>query len=1008
MQMPIRPALPVPLVSAIVVAGLLLAAIAQATPFDIDKWTEGPAVGTLEWGITQANASPDQEHSLLFAQSLASRALLLTSALPSIDVGSAGKLELQAGSAPGFSLVKNDPDDEFDILHVVSGQASIIELDISGGDFRIDQDAKLAFQYEEAFEIEDDILGDGKLIKQGAGQLTLSGINAYTGGSDVLEGELLGDTLSLQGDIDLAQDTGLIFEFSNTDSDSSTKLYAGVITGAGKLYKRGDGTLQISGDASHTGGTQIEQGKLVASAADLSGAVEVHSGATFQLHQGLDGEYADAISGAGGVRKSGAGTLTLSGANSFTGGLAVADDVVVGSTSSIPGDVELVTATSQLTFDQTVAGTHAGDITGLGQLLKSGAGTLTLTGSSSYSGGTTITTGTLRGDSVSLQGVITVQGGALLELSHTSNQTFSGTTAGTGGLVKSGAGTLTLNNTLGHTGETRIDEGTLQLQVDLPGPLDIEPGGRLLSGQTIGGELVVDGRVAVPGKGTLSVGGNATFGAGAWYELTVDAAGNSSAIAVTGTATLNGGSLFVEIEPGDYSAPGQTYTILSSASLSPVVDFAVPTPPDPAAHAFASLTPGTAGNAVTLTVEENTNAAESYARTPNQRATAVALDELLLSGAGQSDIDAIRFSRIALRVSEVPDWLNALAADTLSSFANTRLSNARHFARALTRRFTATRFERGQAPPRRRTTATSSVSAGSEPLSFEPARGERGLGGWLEPFGVFSDLDGEGRASSLSTRVYGVTSGGDYRLLFPDSRSLRLGVGVGYTRSSVRSTADRMLGWGHTYQSALYAAFAAPRFHVGLAGRYAYSDLWSKRSIRFGDIDTNALGRFSGHEGSGLFEAGLHLGDPRVALFHPTAGLLYTHLTQQAFAETGAGSLSLEIGAMEIDSVVTTLGTRIARVMTLQGDYGVEPELRLAWNHEFGDRGRPVRARFSGAVAGGRFANAGSERRRDDFTLGFGYVMRIGDIPLLSTHYDVRLSQAETEHSISLGLYLHW
>jgi len=106
-----------------------------------------------------------------------------------------------------------------------------------------------------------------------------------------------------------------------------------------------------------------------------------------------------------------------------------------------------------------------------GKLTKLGSGTLTLTASSTYSGGTTITAGTLQlgdgtsGKDGSLLGNIT--NNAALVCNVFGNQTVGGAISGTGTLTKYGAGTLTISGANSYTGETKINAGTLRLSASL-------------------------------------------------------------------------------------------------------------------------------------------------------------------------------------------------------------------------------------------------------------------------------------------------------------------------------------------------------------------------------------------------------------------------------------------------------------------------------------------------------------------------------------------------------------
>ena len=110
------------------------------------------------------------------------------------------------------------------------------------------------------------------------------------------------------------------------------------------------------------------------------------------------------------------------------------------------------------------SGTYAGAISGVGALLKSNGGTLTLTGINTYSGGTTIQSGRLRVNANSLPDTNMVVNNSELEFNQIDSGNFAGVISGSGEVIKTGTGTLTLSNGLNsYAGDTLIEEGALTL-----------------------------------------------------------------------------------------------------------------------------------------------------------------------------------------------------------------------------------------------------------------------------------------------------------------------------------------------------------------------------------------------------------------------------------------------------------------------------------------------------------------------------------------------------------------
>jgi autotransporter-associated beta strand protein len=369
------------------------------------------------------------------------------------------------------------------------------------------------------------ISGSVALVETGSGTITLSGTNTYTGSTNISSG-----TLTLTGASAASPSSSFIFgggqvlygsaatakaiDLSTHSSTSAnqgfninTSSYAvnfstGLTSSGGDLLKLGSGTLNMSGASVYTGYTNVSAGTLNVFALNgLPSATNVYISGTLGLST-----YSESV----------AGVNLISG--SITGTTAVLTDASTFNLAS--GSVSAGLASA--------AGTSQG-------LLKSGTGTVTLTGGDTYAGTVNISGGTLYFNGTSAfspnTSSVLFSGGTLeysagynadssAIFSTAPNQSFSfntnsqnvsfanGLNSFGGSLTKSGAGTLALNGSSTYSGPTTINAGTLKLGVANA----INPA----SGLAMGG-------------GTLDLGGNS--------------AGFSSLNGSSGSITNSGSSL---------------------------------------------------------------------------------------------------------------------------------------------------------------------------------------------------------------------------------------------------------------------------------------------------------------------------------------------------------------------------------------------------------------------------------------------------------------------------------
>ncbi|EDV6996824.1 AIDA autotransporter-like protein ShdA, partial [Salmonella enterica subsp. enterica serovar Worthington] len=261
------------------------------------------------------------------------------------------------------------------------------------------------------------ISGSGQVVKSGDKTLTLSGANSYTGGTTISGGTLVANDVNALGTGDVTDNATLAL---NAVGD-----FNNAIGGSGKVEKSGDDTLTLSGSNTYTGGTLINGGTLVASNVEALGTGDVTDDATLELNTG--GDFDNAISGSGQVVKSGDETLTLSGSNTYTGGTLISSGTLVANDVNALGTGDV---TDNAVLELNTGGDFINSIGGTGRVEKSGDETLTLSGSNTYTGGTTINDGTLVATSVDALGSGDVTDNATLELNTGGD--FANNIGGTG------------------------------------------------------------------------------------------------------------------------------------------------------------------------------------------------------------------------------------------------------------------------------------------------------------------------------------------------------------------------------------------------------------------------------------------------------------------------------------------------------------------------------------------------------------------------------------------------
>ncbi len=495
------------------------------------------------------------------------------------------------------------------------------------------------------------LTGNFDFTKQDAGTLTLNSASTRSSGATIVAGGELqlgstsalgttGTTLTLgAATLDLATNTS-INAYNTTVTGSATILSDRSTAGSGITHTLG--TLAIGANT-----LSVASGSNVSANTAFGltfGATTLNGSAIFDVANngtGIGTLTLGAVGESGGARaltKQGAGTLVMTGTNTYTGGTTLsAGTLTVNSGAALAGGTGSLTVNSgtlnlnnaaqtvgtfsgaggtvnlgaghTLTVTQGADATYAGTIAGSGALVKDGANTLTLSGSNSYTGATTISLGTLKlgaaggatntplgttaaGTTVSSGGALDLNGftlgtaealtlngtgvgstgaltnsgaaasysgavtlGAASSIGGTGNISLGGALSGSAALTKADANTLTLSgNSSGFTGALNINQGTV-VATTSNNALGTGTAGTTVAS---GAMLALQGGVSVA-NGTLSLAGTGVGSAGALTNNSGNNTWNNS-ITLTGAASIGtqGGILTIGATSPGFAPSGDT------------------------------------------------------------------------------------------------------------------------------------------------------------------------------------------------------------------------------------------------------------------------------------------------------------------------------------------------------------------------------------------------------------------------------------------------------------------
>jgi len=863
-----------------------------------------------------------------------------------VRINNAGTAEVSTLGEVGMNLVLGQTFFDTGNLRVVTGGNLAI-----GGQIRVGDDGVGSILINGTGVLtsgsgvigrQDDGLGDVTLRDDGTWSLTGNLTVAESGGSPDGGGSLrVVDTANVivGNNMVIGDNVGSMGDVVTRDSAATPQISIGNNLAVGRA---GTGQLNILDDST------VDVTNDVRIGADSTGVGEVN------VRFGLF-----AVGGFIAVGVNGEGTLNIR-----DGGLVFANNSAIAVFAGSDGEVRVQGPGSTFNISGTllVGGGPPGVPGGDGRLRIEDNGTVNATSTTVFAPGFLIVDSTY-----TLNSALTFDGGTLRFVDDTdfindatlaalgvvvdsldTTSTISGMFSGPGELSKVGTGTVFLTNTNTYTGNTNIFEGALIVNGSTTSPFTRVAPGALLGGTgTIVGDVGSRGIVSPgpgplgEGTGTLTVGvtpsGFASyFNDGGTFRAEIgglNAGVNADLLSVVGETNINGGTKEIIRVGGFDPSPGDRVTIIDSSQiLSGTFDTLVPIGWVGLIQPFDAYTEFTAD-----IVFELSATFESQGITRNQICVGENLDDAALS----SDPDAIELVTLIgnLPVADLPAAFDLLAPEELASIYEIGFSHALLQGVNFQRRLSDIRAGATGYCALEAAAPSVTESSGGKGTDGKVVLTDKNVGPVVEVcpdkrWGTFGT--GYGQTISVgqedpNARGYeidsgGFTTGADYRI----GSHFAVGIGGGFARSRAELVNEGHVDVGTGY-AGVYASVFGGGFYLDAAANAGWADYDIER-FALGGVETGVT---NGAEFNGVIGFGYDWKRDCLTI-GPWATFQYTYVEFDSFDEEGGSVAPLHFPDQHQEAGRGALGLKVA-FDSRKGNMIWRPELRAAWQHEFGD-----------------------------------------------------------------------
>jgi autotransporter-associated beta strand protein len=499
-------------------------------------------------------------------------------------------------------------------------------------------------------------------------------------------------------------------------------------------------------------------------------------------------------------------------------------------------------------------------------------------------------------------------------VNFTGASSWNNSISGAGGLIKQGSGTLTLTQNASYTGLTQVQAGTLVTHV-LSGNVDIGAQGTL-SGSDVGGNVTNAGTFEVSRNLDSTITGN--YLQQSTGRLSVNL---GSTLLVTGTATLNGGDLYVRGTNDNYVVNSRTEVLDAIGGLTGVFD--------------SKSTPSN----VLLQATLNYDTHDAWLDVQQVSVTAVQGMSYTAASFGTAQRVQSAFDQLNSQLGQAaPAGMAPASASFIQGAGSLQHASSVAAVQASLQSLS------GQLHAASAAMTFEAIDAGTRALSdrFDSLLDAPKAGGWTQGLGYHGGMSRSGYGN-VGYDLSGSLVGQDYRIGSNGFAGYALSQSQGLGR--LNESADQ--GHSHALEGMLYGGVVRGAWYtMGRFGIGSYRETM-RRQLELGNQFAGVASDINGRYGVAYGESGYRLALGRTQVT-PYMSLQYAQIQRDGFNELGAYGFGLKSAAQSTARWQAGAGLRATHDWALAGGGSLSLQGRMLWQQSFGLRGEVFDASFSG------------------------------------------------------------